>query len=129
MAYIHAEDLATMFVGPFESAEAAQAHLDLHFPAYRKVPNSGYNDYVVDTPDDEYFFAVTPEVDIANWAEEKARSERKLKTPCTVAELAAFLLTLPRQNEIVTVIGYDTFDISDWGVGNIEIDAVDSDDD
>ena len=79
MAYIHSEDMAIVFVGPFESAEAAQTHMDRYFPSYRKT-EGGYNDFVIEGyPESPYVgykpTIVSPEDDILDWEAERENND------------------------------------------------------
>jgi diadenosine tetraphosphate (Ap4A) HIT family hydrolase len=70
MWFIHSEDLATVFIGPFSTREAAQTHLETHIIPIRQ--GGGYNDYVVETPDEDQPFIISPERDVARWTEVEA---------------------------------------------------------
>lgn len=73
--YIRSEDLGVQFIGPFPSRAAAQAHLDEHFPAYRKE-QSGYKDQIVEAVEEGYS-TISPAQDAAMWAEERSWTEQK----------------------------------------------------
>lgn len=74
MYYIRSEDMGVVYIGPFSTAERAVSHMVCYFPAYRKVPNSGYKDEVVEQLEPGYM-VISPEEDIINWEEEEIRTK------------------------------------------------------